>query len=160
MDELSLRRAAKHLQSGLDAVVAGEFLLARDRFQTSAENNPTADAYTYWGWMEHQLGDTERAIALCQQAIAIDPQFGNPYNDIGSYRIAQGRIDEAIPWLEKALIAKRYEPRHFPHLNLARVYLAKAMPQQALEHLHKALELNPGDPGILQAIEQTTLQIP
>ena len=34
----------------------------------------------------------------------MDPDFGNPYNDIGAYLIEMGRLDEAIPWLEKATL--------------------------------------------------------
>jgi tetratricopeptide (TPR) repeat protein len=30
--------------------------------------------------------------------------------------------DEAIPWFEKAIAAKRYEARAYPHFNLGRVY--------------------------------------
>ena len=52
----------------------------------------------------------------------MDPEFGNPYNDIGAYLIEQGKWEEAIPWLEKATRAKRYEARGYPHFNLGRVY--------------------------------------
>ena len=39
------------------------------------------------------------------------PDVGNPYNDIGSYLIKLGRLDDAIPWLRRAMTARRYEPR-------------------------------------------------
>jgi len=55
----------------------------------------------------------DEAIAECKRAIEVDPEFGNPYNDIGSYLIALGRHDEAIPWLEQAIVAPRYDPRHY-----------------------------------------------
>ena len=55
------------------------------------------------------------------------PEFGNPYNDIGAYLIEKGQLDEAIGWLEKAKTAERYEPRHFPFMNLGRIYAAKGM---------------------------------
>ena len=47
-------------------------------------------------------GRLEEAIEECHKAIAVDPTFGNPYNDIGAYLIEMGRLDEAIPWLERA----------------------------------------------------------
>ena len=52
----------------------------------------------------------------------VDQTFGNPYNDIGSYLVKKGEFDEAIEWLEKAKTAPRYEPRHFPYMNLGRIY--------------------------------------
>jgi Tfp pilus assembly protein PilF len=53
-----------------------------------------------------------------------------------------GRYDEAIPWLKKAITAKNYEPRH-PHINLARVYLAKGMFKDALQELETAIKIAP-----------------
>src|SRR5678816_2712506 len=54
-----------------------------------------------------------------RRPIDVDPTVGNPYNDIGSYLMKQGKLDDAIVWLEKAKSAPRYEPRHYPYLNLA-----------------------------------------
>ena len=79
------------------------------------------------GWTYHFQGRLDEAIAECKRAIEIDPEFGNPYNDIGAYLIELDRFDEAIPWLERAVEAARYEPRHFPHYNLGRAYLGKEM---------------------------------
>ncbi|MGA2847071.1 MAG: tetratricopeptide repeat protein, partial [Candidatus Acidiferrales bacterium] len=64
---------------------------------------PTAEAHTFLGWTYHFQGKVDEAIAECKRAIEVDPEFGNPYNDIGSYLIALGRHDEAIPWLEQAI---------------------------------------------------------
>jgi len=66
----------------------------------------------------------------------------------------QQRLDEAIPWLEKAKLAKRYEPRHFPYLNLGRVYVTKGMINKALEEFRGVLQINPDDSEIAQIIEQ------
>ncbi|MCZ6907903.1 MAG: hypothetical protein O7G28_11505, partial [Deltaproteobacteria bacterium] len=109
---------------------------------------------TYLGWTYSFQGKVEEAIAECNTAIAIDPDFGNPYNDIGVYLIEQEKLDEAIPWLEKAKLAKRYEPRHFPYLNLGRIFAAKGMINRALEEFRGALEFSPDDSMVLQAIEE------
>ena len=58
--------------------------------------------YTFRGWAVSFLGDLDAAIEDCKRAIRIDPDFGNPYNDIGAYLIEQEEWEEAIPWLEKA----------------------------------------------------------
>ncbi len=68
-------------------------------------------------------GDSNEAIAQCEIAIQLDPEFGNPYNDIGVYFMQQQQFDDAIAWFERAKSAKRYEPRHFPYINLGRIYL-------------------------------------
>ena len=154
MDELAVKRAQKLLQAGLEAVARGQVAVALENFRSSAKEHGTADAITYWGWMEHQVGNTEMAIELCKKAIALDPEFGNPYNDIGSYLISQSKFDEAIPWLEKAKGATRYEPRQFPFINLSRAYLAKQMPLKALEELELARKIAPNDLHVLNMLEE------
>ena len=99
--------------------MAGQYRQAIDSYTRSIDAFPTAEAYTFRGWTYSFLGDYDRAIAECLQAIAVDPDFGNPYNDIGAYLISQEKWDEAIVWFEKAIVAKRYEARCYPHFNLA-----------------------------------------
>lgn len=115
---------------------------------------PTADAHTYLGWAFSFKGRLNEAIAQCEIAIQLDPEFGNPYNDIGVYLMQQQRFDDAIPWLERAKSATRYEPRHFPYINLGRIYLTKGMIQRALAEFAGALEINPRDDELGQLIEE------
>jgi Tfp pilus assembly protein PilF len=74
----------------------------------------------------------------------VDPEFGNPYNDIGVYLIELDRPDEAVPWLEQAITAPRYDARHFPHVNLGRIYERKNDPLAAVREYGRALEQLPG----------------
>jgi tetratricopeptide (TPR) repeat protein len=157
MEPFTRKRAKQLFDRGMDAVSKGNFHVARESFRSSAELFATAEAVTFWGWMEFQLGDAESAIRLCQRAIAIDPDFGNPYNDIGSYLISQGKIDEATEWLEKAKQAKRYDARHYPHMNLARIYTVKGMPVTALGELEEARQLAPLDTEVLKMIDAIRL---
>ena len=114
--------AAEYFQQGYQQQMAGEYREAIELYTRSIEAFPTAEAYTVRGWTYSFLGDYDQAIAECLQAIKVDPEFGNPYNDIGVYLIEQGNWDEAIPWFEKAITAKRYEARCYPHFNLGRVH--------------------------------------
>jgi Tfp pilus assembly protein PilF len=123
-------------------------------YRDSLKLFPTAEAHTFLGWAYSFQGEYQEAIEECLKAIDLDPSFGNPFNDIGAYFIEQGKWEEAIPWLEKASQAPRYEPRHFPHFNLGRVYLHLKKVDLAMEHLSKALELSPDYAPALQAIAQ------
>ena len=71
-------------------------------YQRSIALHPTAEAHTFLGWAYSYQGRPEDAIAECKIAIAVDPDFGNPYNDIGAYLIELGREEEAVAWLERA----------------------------------------------------------
>ena len=55
----------------------------------------------------------------------------------------QDKHDEAIPWLERAIAAERYEARAFPWANLGRVYMARGDRLKAIECFRKALEEQP-----------------
>ena len=134
--------------------MAGELDRAIEVYQESIRVCPTAEAHTFLGWTYSFQGRLDEATAECHRAIEVDPEFGNPYNDIGVYLMQQEKLDEAIPWLEKAQQAKRYEPRHFPYINLGRVYLTQGMIQKALEEFRGALRLNPDDAELAQTIEQ------
>jgi Tfp pilus assembly protein PilF len=134
----------KHLSGDVDDALA---LYAR-----SIETCPTAEAYTFRGWAYSSKGALDAAIADCKRAIELDPEFGNPYNDIGSYLMKQGSPDEAIEWLDRAKIAHRYESRHYPFINLGRIYAAKGQFLRALDELEGALMYRPEDADCLRAI--------
>ena len=146
-------RAWSLLQKAYRAQMDGDYDQAVSLYKNSLEIFPTAEAHTFLGWTYHFQGKIEEAIAECKRAIEVDPEFGNPYNDIGSYLIQLGRYDEAIPWLERAIAAPRYEPRHFPHFNLGRAYLAKGMLSRARECFSESLRIEPNYTLARQAVE-------
>ena len=153
-------RALELIEEAMKHQMAREFDEAIRLYKESIALYPTADAHTYLGWAYSFLGRLNEAIAQCEIAIELDPDFGNPYNDIGVYLMQQQRPDEAIPWLERAKGSKRYEPRHFPYINLGRIYLTKGMIQKALDEFGGALKINPDDRDLAELVEelQTKLQ--
>lgn len=151
-DPLSI--AIELFQRAYEYQMNGEFDIAVEYYKRSIETYPTAEAYTFLGWTYSFQGKLEQAITECKNAIQVDPDFGNPYNDIGAYLIELGKDDEAIPWLERATRAKRYEPKHYPHYNLGRIYLNKGMLKKANEEFQKALEIYPDYPLAKEAIEK------
>ncbi|MSP19341.1 MAG: hypothetical protein EXR74_07195 [Bdellovibrionales bacterium] len=159
MGVLSYMRAQDLIQEGLSLAHSGHTEKAKEIFKSSMNVHPTADAMTYWAWMEHQLNHTNEAIELCKQAISLDPDFGNPFNDIGSYLISQGNLDQAIPWLKKAIKSKRYDSRHFPHVNLAFIFIEKKMFMKAARELELALEHQPGNIELIRKISELRKEI-
>ncbi len=146
-------QARHRFQEAFAAQMEGDYTRAVELYLGSIALHPTAEAYTFLGWTYHFQGKIEEAIAECKRAIEVDPDFGNPYNDIGVYLMDLNRYDEAIPWLEQAMAAKRYEPRHFPYFNLGRIYLSKGMINRARELFQKSLEIEPRYTLARQALE-------
>jgi len=144
MSQETLSRAWEVLQDAYQAQMEGDYDRAVELYQSSLDLHPTAEAHTFLGWALSYLGRHADAIAECQVAIALDPDFGNPYNDIGAYLIELGRDQEAIDWLERAKTARRYEPRHYPYFNLARIYVKHHKTREAIRELEGAVALEPG----------------
>jgi len=151
-DKERLAEAMRWFRTAYEHQMRGELDEAVRLYTRSIETFPTAEGYTFRGWTYSFQGKIDEAIAECMKAIEVDPTFGNPYNDIGAYLVELDRLDEAIPWLERALVALRYESYCFPHVNLGRVYEKKRMFQKALKHYQEALEENPKHVGAWQAV--------
>ena len=121
----------------------GEYGEAIVLYKRSIATFPTAEAYTFLGWTYSMMGRIDEAIAMCHKAIDTDPTYGNPYNDIGAYLIDQEKWEEAIPWLEKAAQAPRYQTRQFPYMNLGRAHQNLGRYQTAVQYYKQALAEEP-----------------
>lgn len=137
------QRARLQWQAGYVLHLLGNYERAIESFRASIADHPTAEGHTFLGWSLSHIGKTEEAIAQCKIAIELDPDFGNPYNDIGVYLIDMGRPEEAIPWFEKAIASKRYCCYQFPHYNLGRVRLTQGKVEEAKRSFERALEHDP-----------------
>jgi len=135
--------ASEYFKKAYDLHLNGEIDNAIKNYKLSIEYYPTAKAHTYLGWAYSLQSKYENAIDECEMAVELDPDFGNPYNDIGSYLIKLNKFDEAISWLEKAIDAADYEPRHYPYYNLGRIYEKKGDWFTAMKYYEDALNINP-----------------
>jgi tetratricopeptide (TPR) repeat protein len=148
MEERRTRKHAMKLcQDGCSRQEEGELDRAIELYQRSIETYPTAEAHTFLGWTMSFQGRLEEATRECLRAIEIDPEFGNPYNDIGVYLMEQHKLEEAVSWLEKAKRAQRYEPRQFPFMNLGRIFIRQGRWWEALREFEGAVRLAPSDAG-------------
>ena len=159
MSNETKKQAKTVLDRALAAQMQGKFESAINLYQESIALDPSAEAHTFLGWTYSYQGKLEEAIAECKVAITVDPDFGNPYNDIGSYLMMLGRSDEAIPWLEKAVLATRYECYHYPHLNLGRIFLNKGMLNRAREEFEAVLKFYPESEAAKEILREISLSL-
>lgn len=141
-DPAGLEQAEFFFQEGYRHQMSGDVDAAVESYRRSIELYPTAEAHTFLGWAYSFQGKIDEAIRECEVAIQIDPDFGNPYNDIGVYLMEKREYEAAIPWLVKAMQAKRYEPRHYPHINMARACAKRGKIDEAIAELRKALQFD------------------
>ncbi len=153
-DDERHQRAIAVWQRAYAHQMQGELDQAIQLYQESLSVYPTAEAHTFLGWTYSFQGRLDEAIAECHKAIAVDPDFGNPYNDIGVYLMQKGDLDGAIPWLEKAKKAPRYEPRQFPYMNLGRIHLRRGQWIEALRELETGVRAVPKNPEIRKMLHE------
>jgi len=144
-DEERRNRAMEVWQQAYEHQMQGELDQAVELYLESLAIFPTAEAHTFLGWTYGSQGRLDEAIQECQKAIAVDPDFGNPYNDIGVYLMQKGDLEGAIPWLEKAKRAPRYEPRHYPYMNLGRIHLQRHQWNEALREIQEGVGIAPSN---------------
>ncbi|MCB0043627.1 MAG: tetratricopeptide repeat protein, partial [Caldilinea sp.] len=102
------QQASEYFYRAYHRQMRGDVAGAIADYRHSVNLYPTAEGFTFLGWALSYLSLYPEAIAACKRAIALDPTFGNPYNDIGSYLVALGDEDEAVTWFKRAMRAPRY----------------------------------------------------
>jgi Tfp pilus assembly protein PilF len=154
LTEFKQRRADELTASGVQWHFGADLPTAIRLYSLSIVLCPTPEAHTLRGWAYSQLGHLDLAEAECLKAIELDPGYGNAYNDLGSYLAQSGRLDEAVAYLERAKRAPRCHPRHYPLMNLGRIFAQQGLVLRAIREFSQALELCPGEPVCLEALAQ------
>jgi Tfp pilus assembly protein PilF len=121
----------------------GELEKAISLYQRSIDLHPSAEAHTFLGWTYSYQERFHEAIDECLLAIKIDPDYGNPYNDIGSYLLHLNQLEEAANWFERAVKAPRYESRVFAWFNLGKVSELRYDQLSARQYYSQAMETDP-----------------
>lgn len=134
--------ALEYFEKAYRLHLSGKIKEAIKAYRKSLSYFPTAKTYTHLGWALSLEKRYEEAIEKCKIAIELDPDYGNPYNDIGTYLIALNKYDEAIYWLQKALDAKDYSTKYIPLFHLGKIYEQKGFYFTALKYYSDSLEQN------------------
>ncbi|HEX8070103.1 MAG TPA: tetratricopeptide repeat protein [Pyrinomonadaceae bacterium] len=154
------QRAAKELfMRAYEAQQAGDYAGAAELYRRSLAVYPTAEAHTFLGWVYSFEGRYDEAIDECLRAIQVDASFGNPYNDIGSYLLAQGDLYNCVRWFRRALAAPRYESYAFPHFNLGRVFEQRGHLLAAARHYGLALDAAPSFAQAAKALRRVQARL-
>lgn len=131
------------LQEGHEAVFKKDYNKALEQFKKALNYKETAEILTLIGWAYSMLQNYDEAKSYCLKAIKKDPDYGPPYNDLGSYLLAEGQVGESLKWFDLAKKAAHYQNREYPYINAGRAYMTRNEYQLALEEFSKALTLAP-----------------
>ncbi len=142
-DKLKEEMALVYLDRGNKMYRKQELGEALRLYKQSIATHPTADAYTAVAHVYNIMGQQDEAIKMCHRAIALDPDSGAPYNELGVYLMELEKWQEAIPWLEKAIQSRRYSEPQQPHVNLGRAYAKLGDWQSAMAYYDQAHSIAP-----------------
>lgn len=148
------REAVELFRRAYSAQQEDDYERAIELYRRSIAAYPTAEAHTFLGWVYSFQQRYDEAIDECLKAISVDPDFGNPYNDIGSYLLARGDRFNCVRWFRRAIHAPRYEARAFPHFNLGRVFERRGRLLDAARHYGLAVEEAPDFAQAAQALRR------
>lgn len=123
-------------------------------YQMSLDLYPTAEAHVALAWTIAERGHIEPAMAHCRAAIALDPDFGNAYNDLGVYLLRQSDVADdkaaaqeltaqATRYFEQAIACPRYDCRSYPFYHLGRIREQNGHFSEARDLYHQSLTLDP-----------------
>lgn len=144
LSDLSRRVEAEEYRGlGHARHAAGDVEEAAAYYQMSLDIYPTAEAYTALGVTLAGRGQWDEAIALCEQAIALEPDLGNPYNDMGVYLEQKGESDQALACFDRALAASHYDCRNYPHYHKGRIFEQMGRFGEARDAYYQSLQIDP-----------------
>jgi lipopolysaccharide biosynthesis regulator YciM len=137
----------------------GNLKEARKAFKRALAIDPLCvDSYLHWGDLEASEGHYSTAVKLWEKVMDLKPQFTYlAYNRLEDTFFKMGKINALEDMLR--MRAEKGQGHYFTHLYLAKHLRKKAMPQDAITELKKALELNPNSPSIRKELIQILLDL-
>lgn len=142
------------IQKGHQWVAQKENDLARNSFFKALNYKETAEAYNLIGWTYSLEKQYETAKNFCLKAIKVDPSYGAPYNDLGSYLLSEGEVQESLKWFELAKNSRNYQNREYPYINTGRALMNLKNYKAALEEFSIALTLVPHNEELHQTVQR------
>lgn len=88
-------------------------------------------------------GQLEKAVAELEASMAINPNFGDNYNLLGTILIDKGDYDRAESVLRKAITDPNYGQPHFAFFNLGLCREAQGREAEAVAAYQRATQLEP-----------------
>jgi tetratricopeptide (TPR) repeat protein len=108
------------------------------------------------GYLLLKKGDVDGAIAYCQKALELKPDFVDAHNNLGNALLRKGRVDEAIIQFQKAL---EIMPDNVDAYNdLGNALLKKGLVDEAIIQFKKALAVEPNNKIVRDNLENALLQ--
>ncbi|MBI3118093.1 MAG: hypothetical protein HYZ00_05385 [Candidatus Hydrogenedentes bacterium] len=103
--------------------IARRYALMRQAYQLGLDHFPNnAKLHNYLGEVLYDgFEELEPALKEWNQAIGLDPKFGNPYNNLGLHYVHYGEYKRGLEYMDKALELDDSNPDYL--FNMVQIYL-------------------------------------
>ncbi|MCF8105563.1 MAG: tetratricopeptide repeat protein [Desulfohalobiaceae bacterium] len=125
-----------HLRNGQPRRGLQELLRIKDR----ARNIP--EFHFLMGLTRMQLREQESAAEHFKQAVDLNPEYGEAWNNLGQVLVSLDRFDEAEQAFQRALAIPTYLTPEYPAYNLARLEEKRGRTDHVLKYAALSLEEN------------------
>ena len=150
----ALKKSKDLINKGHECVFEKKYSNALVFFEKSRRLHETSEVLTLIGWVYSLLENLDRAKKFCLKAIELDPDYGPAYNDIGSYLLQEGDVNESVRWFNLAKNAPIYQNKEYPYINMGRALLMQKKYRQALDEFQQASEIAPHQRQIQETIKK------
>jgi tetratricopeptide (TPR) repeat protein len=135
------------VQQALSLHQAGRYADAIQIYESIIINNtPDPRIYASIADSHFRLGNLDRALKYCVEALKIDPNYASGHLLIGTILGEMGDMVRAIRSYERVIALDQNNP--YAYYNLGLLYYKKSDIRTAIEFLERARDLNPGDPKV------------
>jgi tetratricopeptide (TPR) repeat protein len=140
-EHLAPNQPVLHFELGYLYYRQHDFDRAKPEFELEIKNNPTyAQSYLYLGDIALHANDSASAERLLKKALELQKESRLAYFDLGSIYADQGRNQEALLALQRAVTLDPTQPD--AHYRLARLYSALGQKEKASREFAKTKELH------------------
>jgi len=108
---------------------------------TLAKNPDCWIGHNNLGKALYQKGQVNEAMAQCQRALEIDPNYAEAHSNLGLALFQKGQVDEAVAQFQKALEINPNDAE--ADYNLGNALFQKGQVDEAVAQYQKALEIQP-----------------
>lgn len=151
--EKDQREAAKmNVQLASGYIQRGQLDVAQEKLEKAIEQDPDyVPGYTTMAVLKEMIGEPNEAENYYLDAMDVDPRNPELQNNYGQFLCKQGKLEEAVEYLEKAIKNPFYETPEKAHANMGYCLMQGDKPdyKKAEESLRKAIKVNPQMPAAL-----------
>ncbi|MCE9502012.1 MAG: hypothetical protein K8R21_16140, partial [Leptospira sp.] len=99
MDSLTKKQLKEKISSAKQHFQSGDFDRSEFEFKRSLEISDEPESYFYLGLLANQKKLLDKALSYNYKAFELNPDYGNPCNEIGVILLRLGRDKDAVFWL-------------------------------------------------------------